>query len=260
MGLEAQRMFFDSIKEDRGWYFVEYSPPNPSFRFSTLELVVPTAAPHQEIALAMERELSEWTERFLLPVMASAFDRNGDLYDLTDVREAKHLIGFRERKSGELKAFWRLVKDDELPADALDIGHLRNVLQGVGYKTDAELRTEAETQGHKNRVAWWIVFAWAVIGPTAFAVAEWSSELLGTVVLVYSVWKAFVLAMKLSGKWKKSPRELEKEREELAMRHHHYHCLRNPAAFQRLKAENFARWEREKIEQDAEALHRAKGD
>jgi hypothetical protein len=38
------------------------------------------------------------------------------------------------------------------------------------------------------------------------------------------------------------------------MRHHHYHCRRNPEAFERLKAENFRREEIERTNAEALAL------
>ncbi len=55
-------------------------------------------------------------------------------------------------------------------------------------------------------------------------------------------------------KWPKSKAEVQKEAEEARMRHHHYHCERNPEGFQRLKLENFERWAREDIQNEAKNL------
>jgi hypothetical protein len=43
------------------------------------------------------------------------------------------------------------------------------------------------------------------------------------------------------------------------MRHHHYHCERNPEGFERLKLENFERWAREEVHAEAKSLKRTAG-
>ncbi|HXV49315.1 MAG TPA: hypothetical protein VEB61_10970, partial [Candidatus Binatia bacterium] len=61
-------------------------------------------------------------------------------------------------------------------------------------------------------------------------------------------------ALKLLGMWPKTDRDLATEEEELRIRHHHYHCERNPEGFRRLKLENFERESREAIRREAAAL------
>jgi len=90
--------------------------------------------------------------------------------------------------------------------------------------------------------------------PLGVAVLEWSSDLLGLVVLGYAFAKAIIHALRLTGHLPKSTREREKEAQELRMRHHHYHCERNPESFERLKAENFRREEIARTKAEALAL------
>ena len=73
-------------------------------------------------------------------------------------------------------------------------------------------------------------------------------------VLGYAFVKAATQALRLTGHLPKSTRQQQKEAEELKMRHHHYHCARNPEAFERLKAENFRREEIERTKAEALAL------
>lgn len=73
----------------------------------------------------------------------------------------------------------------------------------------------------------------------AVAALEWWSNLLGLLVLGYAFVKATIRALRLTGHLPKSARQRENEAEDLRMRHHHYHCEKNPAAFERLKADNF---------------------
>jgi hypothetical protein len=96
-----------------------------------------------------------------------------------------------------------------------------------------------------------------VVVPAGVAVLEWWSDWLGLLVLVYSLYKAVEKALRLLGKWPKPKTELQKEAEEARMRHHHYHCERNPDGFQRLKLENFERWAREDTQNEAQALRRS---
>lgn len=252
--VKPEQIFFEKIKEDRGWYFVEYAPPNPSYRFATLQLVIPGKATTKTIAEAMEVELRHWLGRYPIPIMVSAFDAKGDLVDLTNVRESDHLIGFLAEDGKTVLPYWRLLKDDELPDRALDQAYLKSVYAGISFKTTGDIQSNAEKYRKTLRLGWFIVFVWAVIVPAAVAVLEWSSEWLAAVVLVYSLWKALEKALRLTGKWPKSRKEIEREAEEQRMRHHHYHCEQNPEGFQRLKLENFERWEKEKIRQEAESL------
>lgn len=251
----AEKLFFCVLKEDRGWYFVEYRPPIPSYRFATLSLVVPKALDVAQVAKAMETELKAWLARYPIPIMVSAFDAKGDLYNLGAVRDCSHLIGFIDKASQEVHLFWRLLENKEIPADALDAGYLRTIYSNIPYKTSVDLQRERENHLKQLRIGWTIVFVWAVIVPAAVAILEWvSPPWVAAFVLIYSLWKATVKALKMLGKWKKSPREIEKEEEERRMRHHHYHCERNPEGFLRLKFENFEREERERIRSEALSL------
>ena len=252
---EDEELFFRSLKEDRGWYFVEYYPPISGDRFATLQLVIPGEARSEDIANSMEAELKHWLRRFPIPIMASAFDGKGDLLPLDGIRECNHLIGYLNERE-DVIAVWRLLKNEELPARALDRAYLKDVYSNIPFKTKRQLREEANEHGKRLRVGWIIVFVWAVVVPAAVAILEWWSNWLGAVVLIYSLWKAVEKALRLTGKWPKSKAELEKEAEEVRARHHHYHCERNPEGFQRLKAENFERWEKERINEEAQALKR----
>jgi len=251
----VEKLFFDTIKEDRGWYFVEYRPPNPAYRFATLNIVVPETVGAARVADAMETEMKHWLARYPIPLMVSSFDGNGDLYNLREVRDSSHLIGFIDKANREVRLFWRLLKDKEIPEDALDAAYLREIYSNIPYKTPDDLRRESAEYVRQLRIGWTIVFGWAVVVPAVVAILEWASPpWVAALVLIYSLWKAAVKALKMLGKWKKSPREIEKEEEERRMRHHHYHCERNPEGFLRLKAENFVREERENILDEARKL------
>ena len=251
----VEKLFFVALKEDRGWYFVEYRPPITSYRFATLNVVVPDTVGVARVADAMETELKLWLARYPIPLMVSSFDGKGNLYNLMTVRASSHLIGFIDKTSQEMCLFWRLLEDKEIPDDALDTNYLRKIYSNIPYKTQDDLKRESAEHVRQLRIGWTIVFVWAVIVPAVVAILKWASPpWVAVLVLVYSLWKAVVKALKMLGKWKKSPREIEKEEEERRMRHHHYHCERNTEGFSRLKLENFEREERENILDEARKL------
>jgi hypothetical protein len=255
---ETEQLFFETTKEDRGWYFVEYRPPLPGYQFATLSVVaLEVGRAREDIAATMEAELVIWLERYPIPIMVSAFDDTGSVIGLSNHQPCDHLIGYIDTKTNQVVRHWRLLTNDELPRDALNVSYLRKIYADIPFKTKQELRAQAFEKAKQLRFGWWIVFVWAVVVPAGVAVLEWWSDWLGLVVLVYSLYKAVEKALRLLGKWPKSKAELQKEVEEARMRHHHYHCERNPEGFERLKLENFEKWAREDIEKEAQALKRA---
>ena len=248
---------FESLKEDRGWYFVEYSPPLVRYRFSIIQLSCVEPKNAAAIADAMEAEARIWLHRYPLPVMVTTFSSAGDVISLSGVRPSDHLIAWDQRPGGEPTLQWRLVPNDELPDIALDRDFVETLFASVPHKTPGEIEEEVREHKRVMRVGWWIVFVWLVLVPLAVAILEWWSDLLGLAVVLYALFKAGKLTLRLTGRLPKSKRELEIEAEALAMRHHHYHCKRDPEAFAKLKAENFRRLETERTVAQSAALKKA---
>jgi len=245
---------FGSLKEDRDWYFVEYSPPMANYRFSLLQLSVVEARDVQAVATAMESEIREWLHRYPVPVMATAFSADGDVLSLKGVRPIDNLMAWLDPAESQPVLRWELVKNDALPDVALNRKFLKEVFANVPSKTGREIHEEVAKHVATQKVGWWLVFVWAIVVPLGVAVLEWWSDLLGLVVLGYAFVKAATQALRLTGHLPKSTRQRQKEAEEQKVRHHHYHCARNPEAFERLKAENFRREEIERTKAEALAL------
>lgn len=250
---------FGSLKEDRDWYYVEYSPPITNYRFSMLQLSVVDARDVEAIAIALESEARHWLRRYPVPIMATAFSADGSVLSLDSFRPISHLMGWLE--SGKLEPIlrWEMVENELLPDTALNRELLEEIFKDVPYKTGREIQTEVAKQAAVQRVGWWLVFVWAVLVPLGVALLEWWSDLLGLVVLGYAFVKSAIQALRLTGHLPKSASQHQKEAEELRMRHHHYHCERNPEAFERLKVANFHREEIERTKAESLALKRKLG-
>lgn len=248
-------LFFDKIKEGRSWYFVEYFPPNSGYRFASLSIVVTEDGRSDgEIAEAVEAEMEIWLRRYPIPIMASAFDANGDLVGLGDARKESHLMGYLSASSGEIISAWRLMSNSELPGDALDNATLKATYSNIPFRTKEQIRTKVDLDTKRMRAGFRVITFWAVGVPLAVAILEWWSDWLGYIVLAYAFCKAIEKTLRLKGKLPKSKAQVEREAEELRMRHHHYHCERNPEGFNRLKIENFEKASRERIAEEAAAL------
>ncbi|HZM01496.1 MAG TPA: hypothetical protein VFC44_00610 [Candidatus Saccharimonadales bacterium] len=254
--MNSGKIFFNSVKEDRGWYFAEYSPPRESFRFATLDLVILNDIDKAKIVHTMETELPGWLSRYPIPLMVTAFDTTGNLIHLNPIKECNSLIGFLPKGKEPVSLNWRLLKDAEMPDDALNQDYLKKVYSEIPYRTGEDIDNECKKQNRIVKTIKWVIFFWAVIVPLTVLILDKLNVWVGWMVFAFSLWKIIVEILKRTGRWKKSSRQLEKEKEELEMRHHDYHCKRNPQAFLRLRSENFKREAREGTQKEVESLKR----
>jgi hypothetical protein len=249
---------FQPIKEARTGYFIEYYPPVSGERFANLYLVFLEKPEPKAVCEAMEHEFLHWVNRYPLPIMASSFDEAGDLYYLEKEKGCNHLIGY-VAGDGSIKKHWQLIKDEELPEKALDTDYLMVLFQDIPFSSQSEKKMEWEKRVRKIQAGWYLVFVWAVAVPAIIALLGYANPFVSWLALGYAWINAYIKGMKLAGKWPKTQREIDEERERAEMEHHHYHCKENPEGFLRLKVENFERWEREKIKAEFTELS-GKGD
>lgn len=255
--MSADRKYMP-VKENRGWYFVEYHPPVSNFKFANLHLVITIEdARETNVVNAMEKELKDWLNQYPIPLFVSTFDNKGDLYNLSKVKNYNHLTGFFDQ-NGKICLYWELVKDNEIPDIALNKEYVNNLYSNLDYKTTAELDAERQERRRGIKRGSFIFFVWLVIIPMLIAVLEYYSNLLSLVALIYSFYKAIQTGLELRGKWPKSKRKIEKELEERLKDHYYYHCQMNPEGFKRLMRENLERMGKDEIAKEAKSLEKGK--
>ena len=253
--MSDEPIYFNSIKEDRGPYYVEYRPPLVGNPFATVSLTFPDSASPQVVASRMEAELQTWIDRYGVAVFVSAFDAVGDVIPLEGVRASNHLVGWAHPETSSPVLHWQTVPQEQFPVRSYDAAALRKIFAAVPFRTKADFKAAANKHRRIVRFGWWLVFLWAVAIPAAIAIIEFNAP-------DWLAWLLFSLALggvcidwlKLSGKWPKTERDVRDEDEERRMKHHHYHCDKNPEGFERLKRENFEREAREGTRKDAAAL------
>jgi hypothetical protein len=249
---------YEPIKENRGWYFVEYNPPRNGERFAGLQLVIIESASQNKIADAMEQELKNWLKRYPIPIMVSSFDNKGDLYSLGKARTCDHLIGFFN-KDNQIRLQWKLLKDEVIPDTALNREYVDRLYSGLVYKTHTDLALQQRKKRRQIKAGWFIFFIWLVVIPAIIAIFEYYSDFLAVVALIYSLYKAVQKGLELTGKWPKSKKAKEHEIEEQLKNHYYYHCQMNPEGFRKLMLENLDKISESEIAKEAELLKKNKG-
>lgn len=243
---------FERIKERRDAYYVEYVPARSGDYFANLILVFLQFPESKKIAKIMESECDLWIQRYAVPLMVTAFDNTDSMIPLDSVRPCDHLIGLVEKHRAVF--FWKIIGNEEFPSGPLHEADLLSVYHDIPSTTSQERRQKANDHARSIRFGLIVIAVWVVVVPAFVWLIGFASFYLGVIIVVYSVGKAILHALKLFGYLQSSKRERQKAEEELRMRHHHYHCERNPKAFMQLKLENFENEARERIRKEADNI------
>ena len=256
--MKDNELRFDSLKEARDWYFVEYAPPIAGNPFAIVQLTIlsdKNSADLVRITSAMEEELSNWLQRYPVPVMVFAFKAAGDLICLEPEKPSSHLMG-RRRDGGTVESVWGSFESTPLPVFSSDT--LRAIYRGISFRTGREITLENKKEQKRliqGMKLWRILLVfWLVVIPAGIAYLGFANPLVGKLALAYSLLMALVQLLKIFGKWPQTQRAKEKAADDLVKNHHHYHCKMNPEGFIRLKIENFDHEEREKTLKEAQEL------
>lgn len=253
--MKEEKIYFDVIKEDRGLYFVEYHPAKPDDLFAKVSLTYPTKPKLEQIVQDMEHEATSWLERYPIPMHVCAFDDTGSVYSFENIKSNNHLVCF----INELKVIeyhWASVGDKQFPSGKLSKEYLIKTYEGIGYKTSSECKEQANKEVKKihRGVRLFEVFIF-LIPLIAFVLLEFfSPRWVQLLLFFYTIALTVIKWLKWRGALKKSPGEIQKGKEKQLMEHHHYHCLLNPEAFERLKSENFEKQLRENILKESNSL------
>ncbi len=121
----------------------------------------------------MEAEAARWLRRYPVPVMVTAFSRDGDIFSLEDVRPINSLLAWNNPSDSQPVLRWESVENSALPDIGLDREMLKVMFADVRSRTGREIQQEASRSAATQRVGWWPVFAWAVAVPRGVAVLEW---------------------------------------------------------------------------------------
>lgn len=235
------KKFYDKIKVDRDWYFVEYFPPTPKSLFAGVTLVVydQTNKTVEDIANAMEEEAKSWVEKYPIPVFVGAVDKSELNLSLDGHRPINNAVAFRDEKSGIVQVYWEVLKNDQIPKLALDETYKDQVYNGLSYRSDADINDLNKSRRIAKRKSVILLVLWLSVIPAAIAILGWANPIFSAIALLYSLYKATDKFLIVTGKKKQSKKGKKKQEKQMQMEHYYYHCSRNPEGFRKLKQENF---------------------
>lgn len=252
-----EQLYFESIKENRGSYFVEYQPPVANNPFANLSLVYPETFEPSHVAESMVQEMTHWLKRYPVAVMVTAFDAAEDI--IRPNGEDGFLVGWFAPGTNNIASSWKLKELPPFLNDTSSLPDWRTIYIDIPFRTDTQVKAAAFAQLKDRRrqiiVMKIILTLWLGVIPATWAVIQYlGPEWLGFLVVIYTLWQIWRAWRKLMGLSKPSPRELEKAEKERKMAHYYYHCERNPDGFSRLKVENFTKDISERTRKEAEEL------
>jgi hypothetical protein len=188
--------------------------------------------------------MDRWLARYHVPLMVSAFDAAENVVRPNGKDNDAFLVGWHVRDTGEITSSWKLG---------------RSIYTDIPFRTQTQVTANAEKEGRKsqkqNRILKAIFILWLAAIPAAWAIIQYvGPEWLALVVLLYSLWRAWLTWVKLLGHVKTFRSEEEKADKQRKMDHYFYHCERNPDGFSRLMVENLERNIKERTRKEAEVL------
>ncbi|MGB3752026.1 MAG: hypothetical protein WA945_10700 [Arcobacteraceae bacterium] len=192
----------------------------------------------KETIKIMEEESIKWFNKYPLPLMISAFDKNGDCIYLTETKDESSLIVLKI--DNKLKKYWNLLKNNEFPEGRIKNSKLLEIYKNIPYRTEEQVSKDA-IDSVKPIIIWKRLYmVWGLYIPIIIAIFEfYSPSWLAFFMMIYSIYKAIKAYRKSTGKNKLNKREEAEQEKERKMKDYYYHCEMNPKKFAELKLENF---------------------
>lgn len=235
------RKFYEKVKINRDWYFVEYSPPTPKSIFAGVTLVVydQTKKNIADIAIAMEDEAKAWVEKYSIPVFVGAVDDREQNISLDGHRPLNNAVAFRDKNTDIIQIHWKLLKNNQIPQLALDEAFKDQVYRGFSYRTDEDIEDLSKSRKKAKTKSIILLVVWLSVIPAAIAFLGWANPIVSTIALLYSLYKASDKFLIVTGKKRPSEKDQKKQKKKMQMEHYYYHCSMNPEGFRRIRQENY---------------------
>jgi hypothetical protein len=257
----AAKLFFESLKEYRGEYFVEYQPPVSANQFANLALVFHEDQIPDYLSDIMAQELEYWLAKYPVPIMISAGDATDSLVKPKESDADSFLVGWLDPKTKAVVSSWKLDDLTKFNEDHPFRGDWRSVYTDVPCRTQEQVTAQAneslQTQRRHVLALKGFLILWLAVIPASWALIQFLGPLwLGLLVVLYSLYQAIQKWREIMGLRRPSAREAEKAEKQRKMEHYYYHCERNPIGFAGLKAENLEKEIREETRKEAANLAR----
>ncbi len=242
----------NTIKEDRGNYFVEYRPADVASYLAMLNLVFPETAPGlATVADLMERELDHWLRRYRVPTMVYAWDAVENQITPAEFTGDSPLVGYFDEGKDRVVKHWGLISDGELPQEQRRADYQAHAYKDLPFRLQSEVRESAIRKARPTARAVRTIAFFVVGFPILIELVSLGVPWLGHLLAFISIAAGLLHVSRTMGWLKPSKNRKERADEELRKDHYFYHCERNPAGFDRLIQENMERELLEKTKTEA---------
>ncbi|EGQ8137022.1 hypothetical protein MZJ28_001368 [Vibrio parahaemolyticus] len=228
---------YEDIEEKRNGYYVEYSPVFTGQDFANLVIYIHDRSLNSQIGSIVDCELKVWAKKYPTPILTMVKTLEEGVWKIRELGSDYSLLSYVE--DGKIVHYDDSAHDSSKPNFDLSKEKLSQIYSGLSYRTLGDVIKKQNEQAKGRKLLLVMLTFWFCVVPALIAYLGWSSQLFALMALAYSWYKAYKKARELWGIKKKSPSELQKQKEQLEKDHHHYHCKKNPEAFLRLKIENF---------------------
>ena len=236
-------LYFESIRESRGSFFVEYQPPVADAPFATLYIIFPNAVLLDRLTETLDEEVRHWLRRYPVPLMVWALDDKEDTVRLPN-SDGDCLFAWNDPDSGQISQSSKHGDFEDFLRTAPGHPDWPTIYTDVPFRTDYEVKAAAQesliARKQQNALLRVILTLWLAIIPAGYAVFEFLGPVwLSLLGLAFVLWKALQTALRIWSRTKPSAKEKREAEKQRRMDHYFHHCERNPDGFMRLKLENF---------------------
>ncbi|MFS1473558.1 hypothetical protein BCU45_002995 [Vibrio lentus] len=227
---------FESIEIKRDGYYVKYDPMVIGYEQSTPFVSVRII---DDISISqcrdiVEREFRYWFNRFPIPLQVNLRYENPREFYSEQLTGCSYVCGetIDDYRWGGFTANNLKVS---MPTDT----EIKRIYEGLALTTSSDdlVKDKQEFWARKLLKFWAIVSL--VVFPALIAFLGWSTPVFAAISLLYSWYKCAGKWLSINGKKIRSDEEIASHKKQQLMEHYHYHCEKNPSAFEALKLDNF---------------------
>lgn len=204
---------YEDIEEKRNGYYVEYSPVFTEQDFANLVIYIHDQSLNTKIDSIVECELKIWAKKYPTPILTMVKTLKEGVWKIRELGSDYSLLAYVE--DGKVVQYDDSAHDSSKPDFDLSKEKLSQIYSELSYRTLDDVIRKQNEQSKGRKLLLVMLTFWFCIVPALIAYLGWSSQLFALMALVYSWCKAYQKVRELWGIKKKSPIEIQKQKEQL---------------------------------------------
>ena len=178
-------LVFNNLRENRDNYWVEYIPARMGQYFASISLNYIELCKPEKIAVDMEKECSDWINRYSVPVMVTAFDSADNVVQLKPYRNQSHLIGIP--KNDGVTFHWESLDNESFPHGTYNESDLKQIYNDLNYTTQFERTNIAIRKARQFKRIYLCLAAFWLLPPILVFIIGIASPAWGILIGLFSI-------------------------------------------------------------------------